>query len=128
MGAVWLAGLGLVALFLASIGLYGLMSYMVVQRTREVGIRLAIGADRRSIVRLIVRGAARLTAIGLAAGAVLGLAAGFVIRSQLVGVGFFDPLSFGAAVLLLAVVALLAAWLPARRAAQVDPIVALQAE
>jgi ABC-type antimicrobial peptide transport system permease subunit len=69
-----------------------------------------------------------LTVVGLAVGTALGLAAGFLIRSQLLGVGFFDPLSFGAAVLLLAVVALLAAWLPARRAANVDPIVALQSE
>jgi len=128
VGAVWLAGLGAVALLLASIGLYGLMSYTVSQRTREVGIRIELGAERRTIVGLVVKGAVRLTVVGLAVGAALGLAAGFLIRSQLLGVGFFDPLSFGAAVLLLAVVALLAAWLPARRAANVDPIVALQSE
>jgi len=128
VGAVWLAGFGVVALLLASIGLYGLMSYTVSQRSREVGIRIALGADRGSILALIVKGAARLTAFGLAAGAVLGLAAGFLIRSQLLGVGAFDPLGFIAAVILLSGVALLAAWIPARRAARVDPIVALQAE
>jgi len=128
IGAVWLAGFGVVALLLASIGLYGLMSYTVSQRTREVGIRIALGADRRAVVGLIVRGAVRLTAFGLAAGAALGLAAGFLIRSQLLGVGAFDPLSFAAAVALLCAVALVAALLPARRAARVDPIIALQAE
>jgi ABC-type antimicrobial peptide transport system permease subunit len=128
IGAVWLAGFGVVALLLASIGLYGLMSYTVGQRTREVGIRIALGAERRAIIGLVVRGATRLTVVGLAAGALLGVAAGFLLRSQLVGVDFFDPLGFVAAVLLLAAVALLAAWLPARRAAKVDPIVALQTE
>lgn len=128
VGAVWLAGFGVVALLLASIGLYGLMSYTVSQRTREVGIRIALGADRRAIVGLIVKGAVRLTAFGLAAGAALGLAAGFLIRSQLLGVGAFDPLSFVVAVALLGAVALAAALLPARRAARVDPIIALQAE
>ena len=128
IGAVWLAGFGVVALLLASVGLYGLMSYTVSQRTREVGIRIALGAERGAIVGLIVKGAVRLTVIGLAVGAALGVAAGVLIRSQLLDVGAFDPLSFASAVLLLAAVALAAAWLPARRAARVDPIVALQAE
>jgi len=128
LGAWVLSALGGVALLLAVVGLYGVLSYLVSQRTREIGVRVALGADRWSVMRLVVGRALRLTAIGLAAGLLLAAGAGLVLRSQLLGVSPLDPVTFGGVVALLVAVALLAAWVPARRAAAVDPMVALQAE
>jgi len=128
MGAWLLSSFGALALVLAAVGLYGVLSYSVAQRTREMGVRIAVGASRKDVLALVVGRAMRLTAIGLAAGIVLAAGAGRLLRSQIFGVSPLDPVTFVGAVLLLGAVALLAAWLPARRAARVDPIVALQSE
>ncbi len=128
IGAGALSAFGALALVIAAVGLYGVLAYMVSRRTREIGVRVALGASRRDVVALVVGGAARYTAAGLAAGLLLAAGAAQVLRSQLFGVSPLDPVTFGAVIALLGAVALLAAWLPARRAARVDPIIALQAE
>ena len=119
---------GLIALLLAAIGLYGVMSYAVSRRTRELGIRMALGAGRRDVLRLMLKQGLLLTSLGLALGwlAAVWLTRG--IQTLLYGVGTTDPLTFGAVALLLAGVALLACYIPARRAAKVDPMVALRYE
>ena len=128
LGASMLTAFGVLALLLAAVGLYGVLSYSVAQRTREMGVRIAIGASRGDVLGLVVGRAMRLTAVGLALGVVLAAAAGRLLRSQIFGVSPLDPATFVTVVLLLAAVALVAAYLPARRAAVVDPIIALQAE
>jgi putative ABC transport system permease protein len=114
------------AMLLAAIGIYGVMSYTVGQRTAEIGIRLALGAERRDILAMIVGGAMRLAAIGLGLGVVLALALSRTLTSLLYETAGTDPLTFGAVVIALALVALLASYLPARRAAHVAPIEALR--
>ena len=116
------------ALLLAAIGLYGVLSYDVTQRTREIGIRGAIGASRAQIVGLIMRQGLGKTAVGLVAGWVGAVFLTRMLGSLLFGIVAADPISYAAVFTLLAAVSLLACWLPARRAAQVDPIVALRAE
>jgi putative ABC transport system permease protein len=128
LGATMLSALGAMALPLAAIGIFGVLTYSVGQRTCEIGVRVALGAGRREVVGMVVGRALRLVGIGLAAGLALSLGAGELLRSQLVGVGPHDPLTYGVIALLLAVVALGTAWLPAQRAASVDPIVALRYE
>ncbi len=114
------------ALLLAAIGIYGLMAYSVQQRTQEIGIRLALGAHGRQLEKMVVFQGLRLTAIGI----VLGLAASFalvrVIETLLFGITARDPLVFAGVPVLLTVVAILAVWLPARRAGKIDPVIALQ--
>ena len=119
---------GLTSLLLAAIGLYGLIAYVVARRTSEIGVRLALGARPAHVEGLVVRGALRLTLAGLALGAAGSLAFARVLRGLLYGVAPWDPLSYLAAVLVLGTVATLAAWIPARRAAAVDPAVALRSE
>ena len=116
------------ALLLTAIGIYGVMAYSVAQRTNEIGIRMALGAGQSSIFRLVVGQAMLLVAISLAIGLAGAFAATRLLSSLVYGVGVWDPLTFGAIVLLIAVVAFLAAWLPARRASNVNPIIALRAE
>lgn len=116
------------ALLLACIGLYGVMSYAVASRQRELSIRTALGAARADIRRLIVGRGARLTLVGLAIGLLASVAAARVLVSQLHGMSGYDPLVYAGAALLLAAVALLACWLPAQRATKVDPAIALRAE
>jgi len=117
-----------VALILAIVGLYGTVSYMVSQRTREIGVRLALGAQRADVIRLVLQQGILLTAIGLVAGLVGALAATRVLSNLLFGITAVDPTTFAAVSALLAVVATSACYLPARRATKVDPMVALRCE
>jgi ABC-type antimicrobial peptide transport system permease subunit len=124
-----LAGLfGIVALLLAAIGLYGVTAYTVAQRTNEIGLRMALGADRRSVLALILRGAFARVAIGLIVGLPLAVGAGRLIASQLYGVKFWDPLALGIAAVALAFSAAVAALVPAARAAAISPMCALRTE
>jgi predicted permease len=110
------------AVVLAAIGIHGVLSYMVAQRSREIGIRVALGAHPRRVLRLVVGQGARLALAGAVSGVVIALAAGRAISGLLFGVPSSDPLVFAAVILTLAVVALLSIWIPARRAVRLDPI------
>ena len=116
------------ALLLTAIGIYGVMAYSVSQRTNEIGIRIALGAGRNSIFRLVVGEAMTLVGISLVIGLVGAFAATRLLNSLLFGVGAWDPTTFVGIVLLVSTVAFIAAWLPARRATRVDPIIALRTE
>jgi predicted permease len=116
------------ALLIASVGLYGLLSFAVAQRTREIGLRLALGAPQANILRLVLRRALLLVAFGLTAGGILAWFAVSLARTYIFGVQAHDGLTFTAVVLVLAAASFIAAWLPARRAAAVDPILALRSE
>ncbi len=127
--AVLSGSLGLLALAMASVGLYGLMTFTVNQRTREIGIRMALGATMGKVVTLFVRQGMRLVAVGLALGLIGGGLFALLIGKILYGmIDAFDPAAFGAVTLLFAFIALFACWLPARRATRVDPVVALRTE
>jgi len=117
-----------VGVLLAAIGIYGVISFMVTQRTQEIGVRMALGATRADVLKLITGSGARLVAIGAAAGLLASLLIARLMASLLFGIGPADPLTFMAVVLFLAAVALVATWIPARSAAQVDPLVALRYE
>jgi predicted permease len=124
-----LAGLfGAVALVLAAVGLYGVTAYTVAQRTNEIGIRMALGADRSNVVELVLRGAFRRVLVGLLIGLPLAVGAGKLISSQLFGVSFWDPLALSIAGISLAVCAFFAAIIPAGRAAAISPMNALRTE
>ena len=116
------------ALVMASIGLYGVISYSVAQRTQEVGIRMALGAQPSEVLRLVIGQGMQLAAIGAAAGLAAAVILGRVLKNQLFGVSAMDPLTFGATTLVLIGTALLACYLPARRATRVDPMDALRYE
>ncbi len=118
----------LLALVLACLGLYGTLSYAVVRRTREIGVRMALGAQRHDVVSAVTRQGMTLALIGCVLGVILAVALTRIVSSLLYGVTPTDPLTFAATVLLLGVVALVSCWLPARRAARVDPMVALRYE
>jgi ABC-type antimicrobial peptide transport system permease subunit len=119
---------GFLAAVLAVIGLYGVVSYMVQRRTNEIGIRMALGAERVSILRMILLDAFLLLAIGIVVGLGLSIALGKTASSLLFGVKPADPITLGMAAALLAVVAAAASYVPARRAAKVDPMIALRYE
>ncbi|MCM3901974.1 MAG: FtsX-like permease family protein, partial [Pyrinomonadaceae bacterium] len=119
---------GLLALLLACIGLYGVMAHGVVRRTKEIGIRMALGAERRSIIWMVLRETLVLILVGVAVGVPAAIGAGRLISSQLFGLGAADPLTLAAATLLLTVVAVLAGLLPARKASRVNPLIALRYE
>ena len=119
---------GMLGLVLAAVGLYGVMAYSVEQRTSEIGVRMALGADRGRVVRMVLRGAFLQIGIGLAIGIPLAIAAGRLMTEQLYGVAPSDPRMLTIATLLLCAAALLASWIPALRAASVEPIVALRTE
>ncbi len=128
MGGAFVGGFGLVALLLAAIGIYGVLAYTTRQRTHEIGLRMALGAEPRNVFALVLGQGARLALLGIA----IGLAASFVftraLSSQLFGVSPADPLTYAGVAVLLCAVALLACYIPARRAAKVDPMVALRYE
>lgn len=127
--SMWLLGaFAGIAMFLAALGIYGIMSYAVAQRRRDIGVRIALGAEQRDVLALILRQGMTLAAVGIGAGALGALALTRLIRSQLYGVSASDPLTFIAVILLLAGTALAATWIPALRATRVDPAVALRQE
>ena len=116
------------ALFLAALGLYGVISYSVTQRTREIGIRMALGAARVSVLGLVVGQGFRTAVAGIVVGAIGAALGGRLLQSQLYGVSAFDPLTISAGAAGLLAAALLASYLPARRAVRVDPAVTLRYE
>jgi predicted permease len=119
---------GLVALILACVGLYGVTAFSVARRTNEIGIRIALGADRKNVLGLVMRGALAQVAIGLAIGIPLALAGGRLVASQLYGVRSYDPVIVALAAVILTACILVAGFVPARRATKVDPMVALRYE
>ena len=121
-------GFGALALTLACIGLYGLLAYSVVQRTKEIGIRMALGAQRTRVVTLVLQRGARLVAIGIAVGLPAAWAASRWVKTLLFGLTPADPVALGGAIVLLAAAGLVAAYVPALRASRVDPLVALRHE
>jgi len=119
---------GVLALILASVGLYGVMSYFVARRTSEIGIRMALGASRSRVVTMVLRGALWQILAGLALGVPAALFAGHLMASFLYEVSGYDPFAFLGAILLLAICAIVAGFVPARRAASIDPMQALKTD
>ena len=126
--AAMLGVFGALALLLASLGVYGVMAHGVAVRTREIGIRVALGAGRANVLSLFIRDGGRLAAVGVVLGLLLSLAVSRLLSNMLFGLSATDLTTFGAGALVLATVALLASYLPARRAARVDPVIAMRAE
>jgi putative ABC transport system permease protein len=119
---------GFLALVLTSIGLFGVISYIVSQRTHEIGVRMALGARQRDVLRLVLRHGLFLTVIGLVVGLGISFGAAQLLSSLLYGIGPTDPTTFIGVALLMCVVAVLACYIPARRATRVDPMIALRYE
>jgi ABC-type antimicrobial peptide transport system permease subunit len=127
LGGTVLGIFGLLGLTLAAVGVYGVMAYSVAQRTRELGIRVALGADRRRVLRLVLGEGMTLAVIGTLLGLLAAAGAARAVRSMLYNVSPLDPFAFLGVPLLLVAVAALAVWIPARRAAAVEPMKALKA-
>ncbi len=126
MGAQMFAAFGIVAAFLALIGVYGVRAYLVARRTREVGIRMALGATRADVLRMVLREGMALVSVGLVVGVLVALAVGAALRGFIYQVSGHDPVSFAGAALLLSAASLLACYLPALRATRVEPTEALR--
>jgi predicted permease len=128
MAAIALGSFGVLALILAAVGIYGVMSHVVAGRTREIGLRMALGAQLSDVQKLILKQGMFLAAIGSLGGLMVALAGARMMKSLLYGVSSSDPITFACVALLLLNVALLACWIPARRASRVEPMIALRAE
>jgi ABC-type antimicrobial peptide transport system permease subunit len=127
--SAWLVGgFAAMALILGVVGLYGVVAYSVSRRTREIGVRMALGAERRGVVLMILRQAGKMVTLGVVVGLLASLGVSRLMASMLFGVNSYDPLTFVAVAVILAAVALAACYIPARRAARVDPMVALRYE
>jgi putative ABC transport system permease protein len=126
LSATAMGALSLAALIIASLGVFGIIGYLVSRRTHEIGVRMAIGADRRHIIRLVMREGMWFTLAGVGLGLAGAMAMTRFLSSQLYGVSAYDPTTFVVAALSLAGAAMLACYLPARRAAKVDPLIALR--
>jgi putative ABC transport system permease protein len=119
---------GCVGLILMTVGVYSVLAYSTTRKTHEIGIRMALGAKGSDVLGMIIRGGLRLVVIGTAMGTAMSLLFGRIVGSQLVGVTAYDPPTLVVAIFLLMVTATIASWIPARRAARVDPLVALRYE
>jgi ABC-type antimicrobial peptide transport system permease subunit len=117
---------GVIGVLLAAVGVFGVLSFVVTQRTHEIGIRMALGADARAVRRLVLAGGLRLTVSGLCIGLVLAFGGAQLLRGMLAGLSPTDPIAFGGIALVVILVGALASYLPARRATQTDPIDALR--
>jgi putative ABC transport system permease protein len=128
LAAIVLGAFGLLAIVLAATGVYGVMAYAVSRRTREIGIRMAMGARPGSVLGIVLRRTAVLVTIGTAAGVALSTAAGSAFSQILYGISARDPLTYSLAIGAMAAIAALACWVPARRAITLDPVSALRSE
>ena len=128
MAAIALGSFGILALILAAVGIYGVMSHVVAGRTREIGLRMALGAQLSDVQKLILKQGMFLAAIGSLVGLLVAFGGARLMKSLLYGVSASDPITFMCVALLLLGIALLACWVPARRASRVEPMIALRAE
>jgi len=128
MAAIALGSFGVLALILAAVGIYGVMSHVVAGRTREIGLRMALGAQLSDVQKLILKQGMLLAAIGSLSGLLVAFGGARLMKSLLYGVSTSDPITFTCVALLLLGIALLACWVPARRASRVEPMIALRAE